>query len=48
MPNCRMARIPDLPRLSKPYLQAELALQISKAMAETPANVIPLDSVRRA
>jgi len=39
---------PGLPRLSKPYLQAELALQISKAMAETPANVIPLDSVRRA
>jgi signal transduction histidine kinase len=39
---------PGLPRLSKPYLQAELALQISKAMAETPANVIPLDAARRA
>jgi CheY-like chemotaxis protein len=39
---------PGLPRLSKPYLQAELGMQIAKAMAETPANVIPLDSVRRA
>jgi CheY-like chemotaxis protein len=39
---------PGLPRLSKPYLQAELAMQISKAMAATPANVIPLDAARRA
>jgi len=39
---------PGLPRLSKPYLQAELAMQISKAMATTPANVIPLDAARQA
>jgi signal transduction histidine kinase len=39
---------PDLPRLSKPYLQDELAAQIAKALAETAKNVIPLDAARRA
>ena len=39
---------PGLPRLSKPYLQAELAAQIAKALAGSAANVIPLDAARRA
>jgi CheY-like chemotaxis protein len=39
---------PGLPRLAKPYLQSELAAQIAKALAGTAANVIPLDSARRA
>jgi signal transduction histidine kinase len=37
-----------LPRLSKPYLQEELALQIAKVMSETGATVIALDTARRA
>ena len=49
MPNCRTARIPGLPRLSKPYLQDELAAQIAKVISGSPTNVIPLDrSARRA
>jgi signal transduction histidine kinase len=39
---------PGLPRLAKPYLQSELAAQVTKALAGTAANVIPLDSARRA
>jgi signal transduction histidine kinase len=39
---------PGLPRLAKPYLQSELAAQISRAVASTPSNVIPLDAARRA
>ena len=39
---------PGLPRLSKPYLQDELAAQIARVMSAAPTNVIPLDSVRRA
>ena len=39
---------PGLPRLAKPYLQSELAAQIAKALAGTAANVIPLESARRA
>jgi hypothetical protein len=39
---------PGLPRLSKPYLQDELAAQIARVMNAAPTNVIPLDSVRRA
>jgi CheY-like chemotaxis protein len=39
---------PGLPRLSKPYVQAEMAAQIANVIAESGANVIPLDSVRRA
>jgi CheY-like chemotaxis protein len=39
---------PGLPRLSKPYVQEELAAQVAKATADTGANVISLDSVRRA
>jgi signal transduction histidine kinase len=39
---------PRLPRLSKPYVQEELAQQIAKVMAETAGNIIALDSVRRA
>ena len=39
---------PGLPRLSKPYLQDELAGQIARVMSAVPTNVIPLDSVRRA
>ena len=39
---------PGLPRLAKPYLQSELALQLTKALAGTADNVIPLDSARRA
>ena len=39
---------PGLPRLAKPYLQSELAAQIAMALAGTAANVIPLDSARRA
>ena len=39
---------PGLPRLSKPYVQEELASQIAKVMGETGANVISLDSARRA
>jgi signal transduction histidine kinase len=38
---------PGLPRLSKPYLQDELATQIAEVMAP-PTNVIPLDAARRA
>ena len=39
---------PGLPRLSKPYLQEELAAQIAKVVGGTPTNVIPLDAARRA
>jgi signal transduction histidine kinase len=39
---------PGLPRLGKPYVQAELAAQIAKVLSETTANVISLDSARRA
>jgi CheY-like chemotaxis protein len=39
---------PGLPRLSKPYLQDELAAQIGRVMSAAPTNVIPLDSARRA
>jgi len=39
---------PGLPRLSKPYLQEELAAQIAKVVSEAPSNVIPLDAARRA
>jgi CheY-like chemotaxis protein len=39
---------PGLPRLSKPYVQAELAALIGKVVAEWAANVIPLESARRA
>ncbi|MEJ0015053.1 MAG: hypothetical protein WDN25_00535 [Acetobacteraceae bacterium] len=35
---------PGLPRLSKPYLQEELAAQIAKALGGTSSNVIPLDA----
>jgi signal transduction histidine kinase len=39
---------PGLPRLSKPYVQSELASQIANVMNDTPANVVNLGSVRRA
>jgi signal transduction histidine kinase len=39
---------PGLPRLSKPYVQEELASQIAKVLGDTGANVISLDSARRA
>jgi CheY-like chemotaxis protein len=39
---------PGLPRLSKPYVQEELAALIDKVVAEWAANVIPLESARRA
>ena len=39
---------PGLPRLSKPYLQDELAAQIARVMSRAPSNVIPLDAIRRA
>jgi hypothetical protein len=39
---------PGLPRLSKPYLQDELAMQITKIAGGAAANVVSLDSVRRA
>jgi CheY-like chemotaxis protein len=39
---------PGLPRLSKPYLQDELAAQIAQVMSRPPSNVIPLDAARRA
>jgi signal transduction histidine kinase len=39
---------PDLPRLSKPYLQDELTAQIAKVISGPPSNVIPLESARRA
>ncbi len=39
---------PGLPRLSKPYLQEELAMQVTKTAGGTAANVVSLDSVRRA
>ena len=39
---------PGLPRLSKPYLQEELAAQVAKVVNERATNVISLDSVRRA
>jgi CheY-like chemotaxis protein len=39
---------PGLPRLSKPYVQEELAAQVAKVTAEAGANVISLDSARRA
>ncbi len=37
-----------LPRLSKPYMQDELAEQIAKVVGATPSNVIALDTARRA
>ncbi len=39
---------PGLPRLSKPYMQEELTVQIAKVIGETPTNVISLDTARRA
>jgi CheY-like chemotaxis protein len=39
---------PRLPRLSKPYLQDELATQIAKAIHGAHSNVISLDAARRA
>jgi CheY-like chemotaxis protein len=39
---------PGLPRLSKPYLQEELAAQVAKVVADPATNVISFDSVRRA
>ncbi len=39
---------PGLPRLGKPYVQAELAAQIATVVNETSAKVISLDSARRA
>jgi CheY-like chemotaxis protein len=39
---------PGLPRLSKPYLQEELAAQVAKVVADPATNVIAFDSVRRA
>jgi len=39
---------PGLPRLGKPYVQSELALQIAKVTSQATGNVIALDSVRRA
>jgi CheY-like chemotaxis protein len=39
---------PGLPRLSKPYVQEELASQIAKVLGDTGANVISLDTARRA
>jgi signal transduction histidine kinase len=39
---------PGLPRLSKPYLQDELAGQIAKVVAELAPNVIAFDAARRA
>jgi CheY-like chemotaxis protein len=39
---------PGLPRLSKPYLQEELAAQIAKAVAGAAPNVVSLDAARRA
>ncbi len=39
---------PDLPRLSKPYLQDELVSQIAKVISERASNVIDLGAVRRA
>ena len=39
---------PGLPRLSKPYMQEELAAQINKVIGDPPSNVIPLDAARRA
>jgi signal transduction histidine kinase len=39
---------PDLPRLSKPYMQDELTTQIAKVVGALPSNVIPLDAARRA
>jgi signal transduction histidine kinase len=39
----------ELPRLAKPYVQAELAMEIAKVLGERqPLNVISLESVRRA
>ena len=39
----------DLPRLAKPYVQAELAMQIAKVRGERKSqNVISLDAARRA
>ena len=39
---------PDLPRLSKPYLQDELVSQIAKVISERASNVIDLGAIRRA
>ena len=39
---------PDLPRLSKPYLQDELVSQIAKVVNEPASNVIDLGAIRRA
>ena len=39
---------PGLPRLSKPYVQEELAAQVAHVMGGSSANVISLDSARRA
>jgi signal transduction histidine kinase len=39
---------PGLPRLSKPYMQAELTAQIANVITDVPSNVIPLASARRA
>lgn len=39
---------PGLPRLSKPYLQEELAAQVAKVVADPATNVIAFDSMRRA
>jgi signal transduction histidine kinase len=45
LPNAEDSR---LPRLSKPYLQDELATQIVKAVRGAHSNVISLDAARRA
>jgi signal transduction histidine kinase len=42
------AEDPRLPRLSKPFLQDELATQIAKAVRGAHSNVISLDAARRA
>ncbi len=42
------AEDPGLPRLSKPFLQEELAAQIAKAVTGAPSNIISLDAARRA
>ncbi len=39
---------PHLPRLSKPFLQDELATQIARAVRGAHSNVVSLDAVRRA
>ncbi len=42
------AEDPRLPRLSKPFLQDELAAQIAKAVRGGRSNVVSLDAARRA